>query len=143
MRYRGEAVDAPYIATIWLRSASRVDIPSLAFDANEPIAFIFEDRVMGASADPAQDITWELSGSRLTIPPQLVRPKSELEVSLVVDGRTKTYEMENPLIDIKVVETEVLLPTGSRALTALIVSASTMVVVVVTLLVIALSTNAL
>ncbi len=98
---------------------------------------------MGASADPAQDITWELSGSRLTIPPQLVRPKSELEVSLVVDGRTKTYEMENPLIDIKVVETEVLLPTGSRALTALIVSASTMVVVVVTLLVIALSTNAL
>jgi hypothetical protein len=141
LRYRGEAVNAPHLVTIWMRSASRADIPSSAFDANKPITFTFSQRVLGTSSPALQEIAWVLLGSQLSVPPQLLRPRAELEVSLVVEGKPKVWDLESPLIDIAVAESKVLVPTANRALSALIISASGMVVVVVTLLVVALATE--
>jgi hypothetical protein len=132
LRYQGQVLSSPRLAIVRVRSRSRADIPSSSFDAGRAIRIVFDDRVIGSSSDEDQDIQWEIYGYQLWIPPQLIRAKSELEVSLVVDGDSDGYSFESPLVDIAALPD---IDAGTRGFTILIVAASAMALVVVGLLV--------
>lgn len=102
----GQRLHEPHIVHIRVRSDSRADIPSTAFDAGRAIAFTLskDAYVMGASLEQDGPIgfSWHATAGavqRLEIPPQLIRRGNDGIVTLVAEGPLEVKE-HNSLIDI-------------------------------------------
>jgi hypothetical protein len=142
VKFRDHNLESPYLVTIWISSQSRADIPSSTFDAGKPIRFQLGRPVLGVMNSRAHRLEWSLHQSDIEIPPQLVHPDSRLRVDLLVDGEPDRIKIDNPLVDIKLVENEVLRsPSSTRGLTALVVAATGMAVVVGALFIVLVATG--
>jgi len=142
--FKGQVVNDPQLATLWLNSSSRADIASSAFDKSDPIIFTFDQRVVGIASQKAQEIEWMVEGSELHIPPQLIRKGASLEISLVVEGKAGAeYDVRSSLVDIQLMESRGLAQGSTRLVTGLLIASSAMAVVVTGLIIWAFTLNLL
>ena len=136
--FEDKVVHNAYSTALYIYSESRADIGSNSFDSGRPLIFDFGDDIISASVTSRNSLEYEIEGSVLRIPPQLIRKRTGASFTLIHDGRTRLCIVSNPLIDIEVdggADAQLQPPRGTRALTALLIAASSMAVVVAGLLV--------
>jgi len=99
---RGTPLFDPYVGVLRVYSNSRADIPSSSFDAGSPLTFDFRTPLFSTSTPDPADLKWSANGTRIEIPAQLIRKKSGLIATLIVEGKPSAVHVESPLVDIDV-----------------------------------------
>jgi hypothetical protein len=100
--YGDQQVKAPTIVNVSLTNAGSKDIPSEAFDDGRPIVVDIGVNILAelpATGDPLPEGKVQISGSRLTVGPWLIRAKGWISTALMADGVPQAIQIENPLIN--------------------------------------------
>ncbi len=103
----GKELKDPHIVKISLSSKGRSDIPSSAFDQGRPIVLEVGVPIVGqlptdVGAGPAPTV--DLQNTALSIGPDLISKRQQIEFNLLTDGATSHLACESHLIDVKVRE---------------------------------------
>lgn len=137
---RGTPLFLPYVGVLRVYSNSRADIPSSFFDGGSPLTFDFQTPLFSTSTPDPADLKWSANGTRIEIPAQLVRKKSGLIATLIVEGKPSGVHVESPLVDIDVQKLD--WEYRATAVTkALVIATAVMAVTATTLFIIAVVNN--
>lgn len=105
----GSEIATPYVLSVNVWSKSRADIPSAAFDNQDPISFSVSVPmfVTGTTMRPSDDIGFDWDGVNVSagvrearVLPQLIRRRSRGQFTAVTEGKPEVTVADS-LIDIK------------------------------------------
>jgi hypothetical protein len=99
VRYQGDKIRDPYLATIYVENTGRHAVTSSQFDKSRPVVINLGKQVKAVSKlsilpDSNSDYAHAISGTTIQLGPDLLNPGQALVVQLITEGRPEIDELK-------------------------------------------------